>query len=149
MNLPQLAVLLKDVKLIDVRFGNLVLQRINGQLDHRYYFPDDVDGYVILDLFDGLPNSIRNNLRNITVVSPEEIEKIKEDVCVMSELLKERDNRKDNPISTFIMFITFVITAVAIFDVLYFIFQLRTGGELMTGVIYDAVAGMFTWMFSK
>lgn len=144
MNLPQIAHQLAEIPIIEVRYGNHVLQRINSQLAPTYHFTENMTGIDLLKHFDALPNSVRNNLRNSTVINSNELAALMEDIVVIRNRIEKETQKHDSGYTGFItLFICFTLFY-AIYKTMVFVFTVESSGEHLTGIMYKFLTGILT-----
>lgn len=142
MNLPQIAHLLGEIPIIEVRFGNHVLQRINSQLSSTYHFSENMTGLEMLSHFDKLPNSIRNKLRNIVLINPNEFNMMSEDIKIIKQRIEAEHEKHDRSYVSFIALFIWFTLFYAIYRTMVYVFTVESSGEHTEGFIYSLIVGI-------
>lgn len=142
MNLPQLAYLLGDISIIEVRYGNHVLQRINATLLPEYQFEDYRTGYEILTKFDTLPNSFRNSLRNMTVLTVDEAKVVMQDIDVIKKRVENEHFQIDTNYANFFTYFIWFTVLYILHKTMVYVFLVESSGEHTEGFIYSLIVGI-------
>lgn len=146
MNLPQLAHLLGDIPIIEVRFGNHVLQRINSQLQSRYHFDENMSGLDILTHFDMLPNSVRNKLRNSDIITAAEYKLMVKDIDLIKKRVSEKNQEYDQGyVNLIILFVWFTLFY-AIYRTMVYVFTVESSGEHISGLIFNFIISIVEYL---
>ena len=146
MNLPQIAHQLAEIPIIEVRYGNHVLQRINSQLAPTYHFTENMTGIDLLKHFDALPNSVRNNLRNSTVINSNELAALMEDIVVIRNRIETETQKHDNGYTGFITLFIWFTLFYAIYKTMVFVFTVESSGEHISGLIYNFIINVAEYL---
>lgn len=142
MNLPQIALLLAEIRIQDVQYGSYVLERINAQLPAEQRFGEHYTGTDILKHFDILPYPTRNTLRNMTILSRKELEGLRYDVeqtkARLQNAVHEQDQTVRSWLELFVWFTLFYVT----YKTMVYVFLIESSGEHLTGSIYKFLTGI-------
>lgn len=136
MNLPQLALLLDEISLQNVRYGNHVLDRINVQLTPDLHFKETWTGIDILKHFDTLPYILRNNLRNMSILSKKELEGLREDVLQIKTRLQNQAHEQDQTFKSWLEWLIWFTLFYITYKTMLYVFTLESAGEQLTGNVY-------------
>lgn len=146
MNLPQIAHSLGEIPIIEVRFGNHVLQRINSQLLPAYHFSENMTGLEMLDLFDKLPNSVRNRLRNIILINPDEFILMSEDIKIIKQRIQAEHEKNDHGYLNFVALFIWFTLFYAIYRTMVYVFTVESSGEHVSGLIFNFIISIVEYL---
>lgn len=143
MNLPQLAQLLDNVRLCDVSYGDVVLGYINSPLTPPHAFRAESTGNELFETFDNLPVTTRNLIRQLVLLTPDEVLVVKADITCIRETRQRIQSRQDGSASTVGGYLVGVVLAIAIGVVLQYVFYINAGGEAIRSVVWDWLLSVF------
>lgn len=143
MNLPQLAKLLDDVRLCDISYGQAVLDYINAPLGNATYFHIEASGNELFIAFDSLPPAMRNTIRRLVLLTPDEALVVESDVACVRETRERINTRMDGKTSMWWFYIVAVFLGIAVAVVLKYIFYINSGGETIRSLVWDWLVWMF------
>ncbi len=143
MNLPQLAKLLDDVRLCDVSFGDTVLMYLNTPLQPPHVFHADSTGNDLFETFDRLPVATRNLIRQLVLLTPDEVMVVTADVLCIRETQARIQTRSDNHALTISSYVVGVALAVAVGVVLQYVFDINARGGVISSLVWDWLLSVF------
>lgn len=142
MNLPQIALMLAEIRIQDVQYGSYVLERINAQLPAEQRFGEHYTGTDILKHFDILPYPTRNTLRNMTILSRKELEGLRYDVEQIKARLLNEAHEQDQTVRSWLELFVWFTLFYATYKTMVYVFLIESSGEHLTGSIYNFLTGI-------
>ena len=144
MNLPQMALLLGEIRIQDVQYGSYVLERINAQLPPEQRFGEHFTGTDILKHFDILPYPTRNALRNMTILSRKELEGLQCDVEQIKARLLNEAHEQDQIFRSWLELFIWFTLFYATYKTMVYVFLFESSGEQLSGSIYNFLMNLLS-----